>query len=94
MQMTRNEAIKQAVRAGLGLSVVSLHTIELELATAKLVLLDVEGFPVTRQWHLVYRRGKRQSPAAQAFRSFVLEEARLLAGPPSWPARDAQPAAQ
>ncbi|MEA3277173.1 MAG: LysR family transcriptional regulator [Pseudomonadota bacterium] len=81
MQMTRNEAIKQAVRAGMGLSVVSLHTIELELETRRLVILDVEGFPIERQWHLVYRRGKRLSPAARAFREFVLEESRGLVGP-------------
>jgi len=81
MQMTRNEAIKQAVRAGLGLSVVSLHTVELELETKRLVILDVEGFPLERQWHLVYRRGRRLSPAAQAFRQFVLDEARSLADP-------------
>jgi DNA-binding transcriptional LysR family regulator len=90
MQMTRNEAIKQAVRAGLGLSVVSLHTIELELAAHKLVLLDAEGFPLLRQWHLVYRRGKRLSPAARAFRTFVLEEARVLTGPPPSPAPDGE----
>jgi len=81
MQMTRNEAIKQAVRAGLGLSVVSLHTVELELETKRLVILDVAGFPIQRQWHLVYRRGRRLSPAAQAFRQFVLDEARGLTGP-------------
>jgi len=80
MQMTRNEAIKQAVRAGLGLSVVSLHTVELELETKRLVILEVEGFPLERQWHLVYRRGRRLSPAAREFRQFVLEEARGLAG--------------
>ena len=45
MQMTRNEAIKQAVRAGLGLGIVSAHTIELELETGRLVMLDVEKFP-------------------------------------------------
>lgn len=81
MQMTRNEAIKQAVRAGLGLSVVSLHTVELELETERLVILDVKGFPLERQWHLVYRRGRRLSPAARAFREFVFEEASGLAGP-------------
>lgn len=81
MQMTRNEAIKQAVRAGLGLSVVSLHTVELELETERLVILDVEGFPIERQWHLVYRRGRRLSPAARAFRQFVLDEARGLVAP-------------
>jgi len=80
MQMTRNEAIKQAVRAGLGLSVVSLHTVELELETGRLVILDVEGFPLERQWHLVFRRGRRLSPAARAFRQFVLDEAPGLAG--------------
>ncbi len=75
MHMTRNEAIKQSVRAGLGLSVVSRHTIELELETRRLVELDVQGFPIIRQWHLVYRKGKRLSPIAEAFRAFVLSEA-------------------
>ena len=92
MQMTRNEAIKQSVRAGLGLSVVSLHTIELELETRRLVILDVEGFPIERQWHLVYRRGKRLSPPARAFRDFVVAEARTLAGPMTLPAGTAAPA--
>jgi LysR family transcriptional regulator, low CO2-responsive transcriptional regulator len=81
MQMTRNEAIKQAVRAGLGVSVVSLHTIELELETQRLVILDVKDFPIERQWHLVYRRGKRLSPPARAFRDFVVKEAGGLTGP-------------
>lgn len=79
MRMTRNEAVKQAVRSGLGLSVVSLHTIELELETRRLVTLDVEGFPDRRQWYLVYRRGKRLSPAASAFREFVTSEAARIA---------------
>lgn len=81
MQMTRNEAVKQAVRSGLGLSVVSLHTIELELETRRLVILDVQGFPDRRQWYLVYRRGKRLSPAASAFRDFVRTEAAKIAAP-------------
>jgi DNA-binding transcriptional LysR family regulator len=75
MQMTRNEAIKQGVRAGLGLGIVSAHTIELELETGRLVVLDVEQFPIQRQWFLVYRKAKRLSPAGQAFRGFVLAEA-------------------
>lgn len=81
MQMTRNEAIKQSVRAGLGLSVVSLHTIELELETRRLAVLDVEHFPIRRQWHLVYRRARRLSPATKAFRDFVVAEANTLAVP-------------
>lgn len=81
MQMTRNEAVKQAVRSGLGLSVVSLHTIELELETRRLVVLDVQDFPLQRKWYLVYRRGKRLSPAAAAFRDFVLGEGPQIAAP-------------
>jgi DNA-binding transcriptional LysR family regulator len=86
MQMTRNEAVKQAVRSGLGLGVVSLHTIELELETRRLVTLDAEGFPDRRQWYLVYRKGKRLSPAASAFRDFVLSEAAAIASLPLIPA--------
>ncbi|MEW6765191.1 MAG: LysR family transcriptional regulator [Pseudomonadota bacterium] len=74
MEMNKNEAIKQAVEVGLGLGVVSLHTVERELATGRLITLDVEGFPIVRHWFLVHRQGKRLSPAAQAFRDYVLEE--------------------
>ncbi len=74
MEMTRNEAIKQGVRAGMGLGIVSTHTIELEVETGRLAILDVEEFPLKRQWHLVHRRGKRLSPAAEAFRRFLLDD--------------------
>ena len=72
MQMTRNEAIKQGVRAGMGLGVVSAHTVELELETRRLVQLDVQEFPIRCQWYMVYRQSKRLSPAALAFHDFVL----------------------
>ncbi|MEJ2610569.1 MAG: LysR family transcriptional regulator [Candidatus Thiodiazotropha sp.] len=78
MQMTRNEAIKQAVRAGMGLGVVSIHSIELEIETGRLVVLDIEGFPIQRYWYLVYRKNKRLSPAARAFRDFVITEAQCI----------------
>jgi len=67
-----NEALKQAVRAGLGLGVVSAQTIELELRTGCLVLLPVEGFPVVRQWYVVHRTHKRLSAAASTFREMLL----------------------
>lgn len=76
MEMNKNEAIKQAVEAGLGVGVVSQHG---ELATRHLCILDVQGFPLMRQWHLVQRQGKRLSPAAQAFAQFVLGEAKRVA---------------
>jgi len=47
----------------------------LELAARHLCVLDVQGFPLRRQWYLVQRQGKRLSPAAQAFAQFVLSEA-------------------
>jgi len=75
MEMSRNEAIKHAVMAGLGLGIVSLHTLEFELALNRIAILSVEGFPVMKEWYLVYRSGKRMSPIAQAFHDFVLSEA-------------------
>ncbi|VAW57012.1 RuBisCO operon transcriptional regulator CbbR [hydrothermal vent metagenome] len=75
IEMSSNEAIKQAVEAGLGLGIVSVHTLELELETQRLTILDVEDFPIQRHWHIVQRNGKRLSPVAQAFKQFVLDEA-------------------
>ena len=83
MEMSSNEAIKQAVQAGLGLGIVSLHTLEMELETDRLVVLDVEHFPILRHWYLVHRKGKRLSPVSQAFRRFVEEEASELLSPPT-----------
>ena len=78
MEMTSNEAIKQAVEAGLGLGIVSIHTLELELETRRLVVLDVESLPILRHWYLVHRLGKRLSPVAEMFRQYVFEEAPKL----------------
>jgi DNA-binding transcriptional LysR family regulator len=75
IELTRNESIKQAVAAGLGLGIVSIHTLDLELSTGNLVLLNVESFPILRYWYIVHRRGKRLSPIALAFKEFVLREA-------------------
>ncbi len=74
MEMSRNEAIKHAVMAGLGLGIVSLHTLEFELALNRIAVLSVEGFPIMKEWYLVYRSGKRLSPIAQAFHAFVVTE--------------------
>jgi len=75
IEMSSNEAIKQAVEAGLGLGIVSIHTLELELETARLTILNVMDFPIQRHWHIVQRSGKRLSPIAQTFKQFVLDEA-------------------
>ncbi len=75
MEMSSNEAIKQAVETGLGLGILSLQTLELELALGRLAVLDVEGFPIMRHWYVVHRVDKRLSPAAAGFKAFVLGEA-------------------
>jgi DNA-binding transcriptional LysR family regulator len=70
-----NETVKQGVMAGMGVSLLSLHTLELELRTREIGLLDVVGTPVMRNWHLVNMNAKKLSPAAAAFRQFLLEHA-------------------
>ena len=74
IEMTGNETIKQSVDAGLGLAIVSVHTVELELTLERLIRLDIRGMPIMRRWYVGHRRGKRLSPTAQAFRQFVLDE--------------------
>lgn len=78
MEMNSNEAIKQAVQAGLGLGIVSIHTVALELEVKRLTVLNVESLPIMRHWYIVHRQGKRLSPIAQAFKDFILSEAEQL----------------
>jgi len=73
MEMASNESIKQAVMAGLGIAFLSLHTIGLELKSGLLATPDVEGLPIVRRWYVVNNLAKVLSPAAEAFRYFVLE---------------------
>ena len=75
MEMASNETIKQAVMAGMGLSFLSLHTIGLELEHQLIAVLDVEGTPIVRGWNVVHNLSKLLSPAAEAFRYFMLEHA-------------------
>jgi LysR family transcriptional regulator, low CO2-responsive transcriptional regulator len=81
MDMSSNETIKQAVMAGMGLSFLSLHTIGLEVKSGLMGVLDVEDTPVMRTWNVVSLQSKLLSPAAEAFRYFIIEhgEAHLLA---------------
>jgi DNA-binding transcriptional LysR family regulator len=74
MEMSSNETIKQAVIAGLGLSFLSLHTVGLELKTGLLKVLDIAGAPVMRTWNVVHLGSKVLSPAAEAFRYYVIEQ--------------------
>lgn len=73
LELGSNEAIKQTVAGGLGVAVLSAHTVAAELALGELVQLDVLKFPLLRRWYVVYPKGKQLSPVAKAF------EARLHA---------------
>jgi DNA-binding transcriptional LysR family regulator len=77
-EMSTNEAIKQAVQAGMGLGILSLHTVQLELELRRLIVLDVENFPIQRHWYVIHRKGKRLTSVAQAFKDFLLAEASAL----------------
>jgi len=80
MEMTSNETIKQAVMAGMGISFLSLHTIGFELKAGLIAVADIEGLPLLKRWYIVNTLAKTLSPAAEAFRYFVLEQAeRFLA---------------
>lgn len=74
IQLHSNETLKQAVMAGLGIGFISLHTIGLELQHGLIALLDVEGAPIVRAWNVVHTQSKMLSPAAEAFRYFMLEQ--------------------
>jgi DNA-binding transcriptional LysR family regulator len=74
MEMDSNETIKQAVIAGLGIAFISLHTVASELADGRLVVLDVAGLPVMRQWYAVRRLDKELLPPAQAMLDFLGED--------------------
>jgi DNA-binding transcriptional LysR family regulator len=73
MEMSSNESVKQAVMAGMGLGFLSLHTIGLEARSGLIRVLDIEGSPVMRTWNIVRLQSKLLSPAAEAFRYFVIE---------------------
>jgi DNA-binding transcriptional LysR family regulator len=75
MEMPSNETIKQAVMAGMGMSFLSLRTIRHELASGHLALVDIEGLPIVRHWHITHLTAKRLSPAASVFKAFMVEEA-------------------
>ncbi|HET7730966.1 MAG TPA: LysR substrate-binding domain-containing protein [Usitatibacter sp.] len=78
MEIRSTETIKQAVIAGMGVSFLSAHTIGMELELGLLSVLDVQGFPQMREWHVVHHRSKRLPPIAVAFKQFLLEEGATL----------------
>lgn len=78
MDISNNRAIKHAAEEGLGLAIVSLHTLELELKAKTLQIISVEDFPIYRHWYIVQRNGKRLSPIATAFKDYIMKKADKL----------------
>ena len=78
MELGSNEAIKQAVAGGLGISVLSAHALALERNADEFTILDVKGFPIRRHWYLAYSKDKQLSVVAQVFLEFMQKESKLL----------------
>ncbi len=74
MELGSSEAIKQAVMAGLGLSVLSRHNLRFELDANHIAVLDVCGFPLIRSWYAVHVKGKQLSLVPRTFLDFVLKQ--------------------
>ena len=78
MEMPNNEAIKQAVAAGLGLGIISLHTLQQELALKQVKILQVEKMPIMRTWYIVHHKKKILSPAMILFIKFVSQNTQQI----------------
>jgi len=79
LDLGSNEAIKQAIAGGLGISVLSVHTLALEGTNSQLAVLDVESFPIQRYWYVIYPSGKQLSLIAQTFFDYLLTEGKEVA---------------
>jgi len=77
-EVTNNEAIKHSVAAGLGLGIVSLHTLQQQLALKQVSILDVVEFPINRTWFAVHHQNKLLGPATQAFLEFTINNTRKI----------------
>lgn len=74
MELTSNEAVKQAVIAGLGCSIMPLIGIKNELQNGELQIIPVKGFPIKSVWNLIWLKGKKHSPVAQSFLNYLKKE--------------------
>lgn len=73
LELGSNQAIKEAVAGGLGLGVISRHSLSTNKSSEDLVVLNVPEFPILSRWHLVHPDSKLLSPIATAFKAFLLK---------------------
>jgi DNA-binding transcriptional LysR family regulator len=76
LQLGSNEAIKEAVAGGLGFGIISRHALHNDSGSQGIRVVNVEGFPIESQWHMVHTQGKRLPPIAEAFKQALISEAR------------------
>lgn len=79
LELGSNEAIKESVAAKLGVAVVSMHALAAFSPDPQVSVLNVQGFPIPSQWHLVWPRGKQLTPIATVFRQHLLAHVQTLA---------------
>jgi LysR family transcriptional regulator, low CO2-responsive transcriptional regulator len=79
LELASNEAIKQAVAGGLGISVLSRHTLALEGAMGKLTILDVQEFPIKSHWYVIHLAGRQLSVVARTFLEYLQTEGKEIA---------------
>jgi LysR family transcriptional regulator, low CO2-responsive transcriptional regulator len=73
LELGNIEATKEGVAAGLGIAVLPSEAVALDLASGRLVVLDVQGFPLQRQWNVIHVKGRRLSLAASALWQLLVE---------------------
>lgn len=71
MELSTNEAVKQAILAGLGYSIMPLIGLRNELETGKLQIIPCAGLPIITEWQLIWREGKKHSPVSEAFLTYL-----------------------
>ncbi|HLP38515.1 LysR family transcriptional regulator [Lacibacter sp.] len=79
MELTSNEAVKQAILAGLGYSVMPLIGIRNELQNNELQIINVKGLPINTTWSLIWLKGKKHSPVASSFLQYIKKEKATIA---------------
>jgi len=85
MELTSNEAVKQAVVAGLGCSIMPLIGMKNELQNGELQIVPLKGFPIKSVWNLIWLKGKNHSPVALAFLNYVnMEKANIILDKFDW----------
>lgn len=78
MELTGNEAVKQAVIAGLGNSIMPLIGIKNELENEQLQIIQVKGFPIKSKWYLIWLKEKKLTPLAHAFLKYLRKEKQTI----------------